>query len=173
MNKKESTTKWFVISLIPIINLYFLWKLAENVSGHGKGVSNQYEIIEHLKEKEPTEKWFIIFIIPFVLSLFATAFSYSMMGGAGSSVAPAQAGSIGAVFGIFTVLAVVVGIYLLWKAAEIVSGHEKVYKEYEVIRHKGKKESTFKWFLFGIIPILNIYFSWKVAEMVSGHELKK
>jgi hypothetical protein len=39
----------------------------------------------------------------------------------------------------------------------------------ETVKHK-KKESTLKWFIFALIPILNLYFFWKVAEIVSAHE---
>ncbi len=39
----------------------------------------------------------------------------------------------------------------------------------ESVRHK-KKESTLKWFVLVIIPIVNIYFLWRLAEMVAAHE---
>ena len=39
----------------------------------------------------------------------------------------------------------------------------------ETVRHK-KKESTFKWFIIAIIPILNLWFLWKLAELVAAHE---
>ncbi|MGD1055763.1 MAG: hypothetical protein ABR867_06745 [Nitrososphaerales archaeon] len=39
----------------------------------------------------------------------------------------------------------------------------------ETVRHK-KKESTFKWFIIAIIPILDLWFLWKLAEIVSAHE---
>jgi len=39
----------------------------------------------------------------------------------------------------------------------------------ETLRHK-KKESTVKWFIIGLIPILDLYLLWKVAEVVSAHE---
>jgi hypothetical protein len=39
----------------------------------------------------------------------------------------------------------------------------------ETVKHR-KKESTFKWFIISLIPILNLWFLWKVAEIVSAHE---
>ncbi len=40
----------------------------------------------------------------------------------------------------------------------------------ESIRHKKKKESTAKWFIFMLIPFLNIWAMWKMAELVAAHE---
>jgi hypothetical protein len=34
--KKDSTLMWFIIGIIPILDLYFLWKLAELVASHEK-----------------------------------------------------------------------------------------------------------------------------------------
>ncbi len=34
--KKESTLKWFIMAIIPFVNLYVLWKLAELVASHEK-----------------------------------------------------------------------------------------------------------------------------------------
>ncbi len=39
----------------------------------------------------------------------------------------------------------------------------------ESVRHK-KKESTLKWFIIAIIPILDLYFLWRLAEIVAAHE---
>jgi hypothetical protein len=39
----------------------------------------------------------------------------------------------------------------------------------ETVRHK-TKESTLKWFIIGIIPILDLYFLWKAAELIAAHE---
>lgn len=39
----------------------------------------------------------------------------------------------------------------------------------ETVRHR-KKESTLKWFLMLIIPIVDIYAFWKLAELLSAHE---
>jgi hypothetical protein len=64
----------------------------------------------------------------------------------------------------------IVNLYLLWKAGEVISGHEKVFKKYEVLVHKESKGSTLVWFVIGIIPIVDLYLLWKVAEAVSGHE---
>lgn len=72
---------------------------------------------------------------------------------------------------ILGIIALIVGIYALYKLAVCVSGHETTYpEEYETVGHKEKKDSTAKWFVFGIIPILNLYFIWKMGEAISGHE---
>jgi hypothetical protein len=39
----------------------------------------------------------------------------------------------------------------------------------ETVKHR-KKESTLKWFLILIIPIVDIYGLWKLAEILSAHE---
>lgn len=39
----------------------------------------------------------------------------------------------------------------------------------ETVRHK-KKESTLKWFIIAIIPVVNLYFLWRTAEIISAHE---
>ncbi|MGB8780546.1 MAG: hypothetical protein WCD81_07855 [Candidatus Bathyarchaeia archaeon] len=39
----------------------------------------------------------------------------------------------------------------------------------ETVKHR-KKESTLKWFLILIIPILDLYGLWKLAEILSAHE---
>lgn len=76
-----------------------------------------------------------------------------------------------ALAGIVGIVAVIVGIYILYKMAETVSGHETSYPDqYEVVNHQDRKESTAKWFIFGIIPLLNLYFVWKMGEAISGHE---
>ncbi|WP_455278585.1 hypothetical protein [[Eubacterium] cellulosolvens] len=40
----------------------------------------------------------------------------------------------------------------------------------ECIGHKKQKNSTLKWFILSLIPIVNIYVAWKMAEIISGHE---
>lgn len=67
--KKESTAKWFIFSIIPIVNLYWLWKVAEIVSGHEKHVPEKYQTLKHMSKKEPTGKWFAIFLVPILLVL--------------------------------------------------------------------------------------------------------
>jgi len=34
--KKGSTLVWFIIAIIPILDLYFLWKAAEIIAAHEK-----------------------------------------------------------------------------------------------------------------------------------------
>lgn len=67
-------------------------------------------------------------------------------------------------------ISLVIGLYALWKFAEVVSGHEKTYEKYESLAHREKKDSTVKWFVIGIIPLVNLYLLWKMAEVISGHE---
>ena len=63
-----------------------------------------------------------------------------------------------------------VDLYFLWKAGEVISGHEKIFNKFEALSHKEKKDSTLKWFVIGIIPFVDLYFLWKGAEAISGHE---
>lgn len=117
-----------------------------------------------MDKKESTGKWFGIFLIPSILGVLAgSSFSGGLLfGGFGLGLAVAV---------ILGVIAFVTGIYVLYKMAISVSGHETSYpEEYETVSHKDKKDSTAKWFVFGLIPILNLYFLWKMSETISGHE---
>ena len=158
--KKDSTVKWFIFALVPILNFYVLWKAAENISGHEVAIK-KYESLNHMLPKEDTIKWFAIFFVPAILAMFA-----------GLSFLPGIVnwGVVG-IAGVLMVIAAVIGLYMLYKTAIVVSGHEKVYEKYEQITHAEKKESTAKWMIFGLIPILNLYFLWTVAEVISGHDV--
>lgn len=171
--KKESTAKWFIISIIPLVNLWAYWKLAENVSGHEKRVK-KYEYLGHMKPKDSTAKWFGIFLVPAILSSIGSSLIYitgkwSFVPGAGDTTRLGM-GAVGFVLGGLYLAALVVGIYVLWNLAEVVSGHEKIYQKYETLNHMDKKDSNIKWFIIGIIPIVNLYLIWRLAEVISGHE---
>lgn len=142
------------------------------MSGHEESVKGKYKTINHLTPKDSTGKWFLIFLIPVILgvilgSIFG-AMSFALEEGA-IEVSSWSAGSI-ALAGILGIAAIIVGIYILYEMAITVSGHESVYEKYEGLEHLEKKESTVKWIIFGIIPILNLYFLWKMSEVISGHE---
>jgi hypothetical protein len=64
--KKDSTLLYFIIGIIPFVNLYLLWKGSEVVSGHEKILKNKYEVLTHKEKKDSTLLWFIIGIIPIV-----------------------------------------------------------------------------------------------------------
>ncbi len=163
--KKESTAKWFIFFIIPILNLYWLWKVAESVSGHDDVIREGYESLGHIAPKDSTAKWFVIFLIPALIGVIG---GFSMAGALVASGSTFVGFSVGVAM---SIAAFAVGIYILYKMAGIVSGHETYYPEqYESLKHLERKESTAKWFVFGIIPILNIYFAWKMSEVVSGHE---
>ena len=49
-------------------------------------------------------------------------------------------------------------------------GEKRMSTMVETVRHK-KKESTLKWFIIAIIPVVNLYFLWRTAEIISAHEL--
>lgn len=164
--RKDSTAKWFIFAIIPILNLYWLWKAAEIVSGHENLIKERFETIAHAKRKEPTEKWFGIFFIPVVLVIIS---GISLMGGI---VWDMDLLVFGPMLGLLGIAAFAIGIYILYKMAISISGHETSYPEqYEVVGHKEKKDSTAQWIVFGIIPILNLYFLWKMSETISGHEV--
>ena len=158
--KKDSTIKWFIIAIIPILNFYFLWKAAENISGHDVTI-RKYESLNHMMPKEDTIKWFAIFFVPAILGLLA---GFSFLPGVYNW------GVVG-IAGVIIAIAAVIGLYMLYKMAVVVSGHEKVYDEYEQLSHMEKKESTAKWMIFGLIPLLNLYFIWTMAEVISGHDV--
>ena len=147
------------------MSFYFLWKLAESISGHEKAVK-KYEFLDHRKAKGSTTSWFALFLVPSIIVILAGAChtTYITVGGHYEATIPP------AVLVLF-LIAISVWLFVLWKMAEIVSGHEKVYiKKYEALEHKERKDSTLKWFVIGIIPIAALYLYWKVAETISGHE---
>jgi predicted nucleic acid-binding Zn ribbon protein len=152
--KKESTLKWFIIGIIPIVDLYLFWRVADLISGHEK-VYEKYESITHKKAKDSNTLWFILFLIPLLLGLIMIPIARHYR----------------AIY-LLDIVTIPIGLYLLWKMAEIVSGHGKIFEKYavEVLVHKDKKDSTLLWFVIGIIPLVDLYFLWKVAEAVSGHE---
>lgn len=154
--RKGSTILWFVIAIIPIVGLYYLWKAAENVSGHEK-VIKKHEFLDHLKPKGSTTQWFVIFLIPAIL---------------GYAISPLiLLGTTGIILMIIlSIVALTVGLYMLWRMAEVVSGHEKIFERHEYLDHKEKKDSTIKWLIVGLIPIVNLYFVWKMGEVISAHE---
>lgn len=170
---KDSTAKWFIFALIPVLNLYWLWKAAEIVSGHEKIIRKQHEAIGHPDSKDSTAKWFGIFLVPTICGVLLVLLVILgiFMGARGMGFTPAVLGIGIILMPILGFIAFVAGIYALYKMAECVSGHETVYpKEYETVGHKDVKDSTGKWMVFGIIPILNLYFVWKMSETISGHE---
>ncbi|KXB02629.1 hypothetical protein AKJ45_01090 [candidate division MSBL1 archaeon SCGC-AAA261F19] len=173
-NKKGSTVEWFILSIIPILNIYWLWKAAQNVAGHDKVVKEQHESLEHMVPKDSTGKWFAVFIAPVLIGLGFVTFSIlSLFSGAYSSgiSAPAFFALGSAVAFPLSIILLIVSIFILYKMAVTVSGHDTYFPEqYEAVEHLNKRESTAKWFVFGIVPILNFYFLWKMSETISGHE---
>ena len=104
---------------------------------------------------ESTGRWFGVFLLPVILGSVAGFF---LMAGIMIAV-------------VLKIAAIALYIYVLYKMAISVSGHETIHpRKYETVGHKGKKDSTAKWVAFGLIPILNLYFLWKMGETISGHE---
>ncbi|KXB03468.1 hypothetical protein AKJ47_02215 [candidate division MSBL1 archaeon SCGC-AAA261G05] len=135
-----------------------MWKAAEEIAGHEK-IVKEYESIDHKKPRGSTGAWFALFFVPAILGVLA---SFSIFfGGLGFGLVMAIA---------LGIVALVIGLYVLWRMAEVVSGHDKTYEKYELLVHKERKDSTVKWFIIGIIPIVNLYLLWKVGEAISGHE---
>jgi len=166
-DKKESTWKWLIIAAIPVVNLYYLWKIAEMVSGHKTEISGEYMTLEHRKEKESTGKWFAILLLPAIIMVVG---GLTVLAGGLSGTA---AGIAGGLFGMFIsfIVAPLAALYLLYKVSVPVSGHEKKYDGKERMDHMGKKESTVKWMMFGLTGALTIYFLWRSSQMISGHEV--
>ncbi len=179
LEKKGSTALWFILAIIPIVNIYFMWKAAEDVSVH-ETITEKYQSLSHMKPKDSTLKWFVIFLIPSIIGMIMSAATWymrpaGMVGGSFGTTtytAPTTGMFTGmaATVWVLMIPALVVGLYILYKLAGVVSGHDKVYETHERLEHLEKKESTGKWMVFGLIPIINLYFVWKMAETISGHE---
>lgn len=109
----------------------------------------------------------MVFLIPVTIMVIAVG---GLFGGA---LIGTEAGVAGGAAGLMIgyVAAFIIGLYLLYRIAQFVSGHEKKFGEFERVDHMDRKESTIKWIIFGLIPLLNLYFLWRTAEMVSGHEV--
>lgn len=139
-----------------------MWKAAENISGHEK-VIEKFESLDHPKPKGSTGMWFVIMLIPTILGILAAPVMLGgfMVGGMALGMGLAVA---------LVVVAIAIGLYILWKLAEVISGHESIYEKFETLGHQEKKGSTAKWFVIGLIPIVNLYFIWKMGWVISAHE---
>ncbi|KXA89977.1 hypothetical protein AKJ61_01710 [candidate division MSBL1 archaeon SCGC-AAA259B11] len=154
---KGSTGKWFLAFAIPFLNLYWFWKAAEVVSGHEKVMYEEHGRVKHLDRKDPTAKLLPIFLAYGVLQAFE---SVQRILNVWPNLEP-----------ILTIATFVGLIYVVYIMADSVSGHETIHsEEQKTVGHKDMKDSTGKWIVFGIIPILNFYFFWKMSETISGHE---
>ncbi|MFW5902535.1 MAG: hypothetical protein ACOCTT_01465 [archaeon] len=153
-DKKTSTLKWFIIWFIPILDLWFMWRAANLISGHEEKV-DKFKSISHRRSKGSSLLWFALLALPI----------YSVM--ISSLIIP-----IYLVLPVLIILiSAIVILFVIWKMAEVISGHSTIYKTHEKLEHKEKKQSTLKWFLIAIIPFLNLYFYWKMAEKIAGHEV--
>lgn len=172
--KKGSTALWFILAFIPIANIYVMWKAAEEVSGH-EVITQEHQSLAHMKPKDSTIKWFGIFLLPSIIGVIGGFLAYFMarptLGGVTTTYPTTGVMPSGMMYiWVLMIPAFIIGLYILYKMAEVVSGHDKVYETHERLEHLDSKESTGKWMVFGIIPIVNLYFLWKVAETISGHE---
>lgn len=149
-----------------MVNIYYLWKIAEMVSGHTTEISGEYKKLKHTEDKEPTWKWFVMFLLPVLVFLVGLMMlAAGELAGTGVTVT----GLLGFIVGM--VLAPIVGIYLLYKVSIPVSGHEKRYGDETRIEHMESKESTVKWMAFSLTGVITFYYLWKASEMISGHEV--
>jgi len=41
------------------------------------------------------------------------------------------------------------------------------------MNHRKKPESTLKWFVMGLIPVVNLYVLWKVAKLIANHNFER
>lgn len=177
---KDSNIKWFIISIIPLVNLYFIWKLAESLAGHEKTVQ-RYEKLNHQAPKGSTLKWFIGFLV--AGSTWAVGFLsvfFALMGGfmAGPGGALLGAGAGAALF----IVGLIIYLYLFWKTSELIAGHDEIYERYARLDHGERKGSTAKWFALGFFGLLLsaviigvimiLYYYWKVAWVISGHDVE-
>lgn len=49
----------------------------------------------------------------------------------------------------------------------------KLKKEVKKVKFKNKPDSTLKWFVIGIIPILNLYWFWRVSNVLANIERER
>ncbi len=132
--KKDSTAKWIILAIIPLVNLYFLWKTAELVVvGHEK-VARKYEAIAHREEKGSTAKWFILGLIPIVnlyvawKALEAVSGHEKIISGQYEAMGHAEKKDSTAKLFILALIPLV-NLYVLYKLAQTVAGHEKGFAD--------------------------------------------
>lgn len=146
--KKEETVKWFLLGVLPIVNIYFLWKIAEVLSGHSK---SENKLIH--KEEKSSIKWFFLILLPPILTL-GLVLLLSVQGGIQ--------------FYLGTIITLVIDIYILWRVLELISGHEKTDSSFGTIDHK-KTVQTVTWVVYLIVPLLNLYVVWRLSEIIAYH----
>ncbi len=150
--KKEEPIKWFLLGIIPVLNLYFLWKVAQLLSGHKKEKAH----LIHRDEINSTTKWFTIIIMP-LISIISLILTLSIQGGI--------------IFYLNAIITIIISAYTLWKISELISGHEKRSTGYETIKHNSKMGPTLSWVVYGIVPGLNLYFLWRLATIITEHSI--
>lgn len=172
---KGSPVPWFILAVIPFVNLYFLWKVAENISGHEK-VGEDYSYLDlreeaqeaelsgepariiHKEEGVSTEKWFAlgsIFLLIFLLVLIVPFFSqYSWLSQSLSTL---------------ILVSICVGFYLAWRMADLISGHREKSESNRLV-HRKEKGSTTEKFLMALFPLVNLLFLWEASRIIAKHE---
>ncbi len=147
--KKEETAKWFLLALLPIINIYYSWKIAEVLSGHSRSENK----LIHKEEEKSHLKWFFLILLPPILTL-GLVLLLSVQGGIQ--------------FYLGTIITLVIDIYILWRVLELISGHKKTDSSFGMIDHK-KIDQTVTWVVYSIVPILNLYVVWRLSEIIAYH----
>lgn len=167
---------WFILIFIPFANLYFVWKVAENIIGHEKRgeeyshldlreeareaeFSGEPAHIVHREKGLSTKKWPALgLVLPLgVLSIILIDLLFP------ESTLPSSS------LIIFTFLSGIVFLYLAWRMGDLISGHREKSESHELI-HREEKGSTTEKFIMALFPLVNLLIFWEAAKIVAGHE---
>lgn len=163
-----------------LLGIIVTWRIAESIAGHEKVTTKERE---HLSHREPigSAKWFgaiiiqnMMLVIPFIVFFIVSMITFNLITPeyflSPTSEPPASLTLLLKIAQILIIVAIavsVMGLYILWRMAEVISGHERTSYS---LTHREEKGSTASLFILGILPIVNLYFGWKMAEVVSAHE---
>ena len=149
---KELPVKWFLLGMVPILNLYYIWIIAQLLSGHKKSEGH----LEHENRIVSPIKWFIIILLP-LPSIITLILTLSIFGGL--------------IFYLNLLFTIFISTFVLWKMSDLISGHEKGSSDYNTIKHSNNLDQTLSWIVYGIVPGLNFYFLWRLSVVITEHSI--
>ncbi len=148
---EEGVAKWFVLLLLPIVNLYALWRLSKLSGSHRQVLGENGVVLEHVAMEDSV----------FLFSMFVAGYIVALAGLVATNA---------------WVLAVGLGILLfpVWQLSVLIAGHKEVYIRGKRgierrLKHREVDDSVFFWFLVAWITPANLYFIYKLAKVLAGH----
>ncbi len=148
---EEGVLKWFILLLLPLVNLYALWRLSKLSGAHRQVLGENGVILEHVAMEDSV----------FLFSLFVAGYAIALSGLLVQNVWVSLVG---------------IGILLfpVWQLSVLISGHKEVYIQGEKgierrLKHREVDDSVFFWFLVAWITPANLYFMYKLAKVLAGH----